>query len=308
MPEGVRGVEHTQDGGAPAGSGAQQDRRPTGLGPRLPHRGDQAGGLDLDRPLDQPAPPGGTLKALTKGTHYFDVNFQRGWQWYSLVVRRAQQRGADHWEEASPYHMFHPAGDGADRSGPAGRPPDRQPAGAGGARVVPPPVRDAAGVSRTRPFAEAIELESERVRGEEEKIRANPRYERPTPTDTSPTSSAATTPSRLERIHSLFSPEQVLVMRSESMFTDPRGELARVWSAPWAPARPPGRAGPLQGHPCAARHPPGTSRASHGVLPPLERAARATARGWLHLERTTDKEDRAWRSLTTSGPRGAGSL
>ena len=60
---------------------------------------------------------------------------------------------------------------------------------------------------------------------------------------------------QLERIHSLFSPEQVLVMRSESMFTD-LAESSPGSGHTWAPARPPGRAGPAQGHPCAARHPP----------------------------------------------------
>ena len=34
---------------------------------------------------------------------------------------------------------------------------------------------------------------------------------------------------QLEHLYRLFSPDQVLVMRSESMFTDPRGDLQRVW-------------------------------------------------------------------------------
>lgn len=164
---------------------------------------------------------------LTKGTHYFDVNFQRGWQWY-LSSFDAPSNGVLITGEASPYYMFHPLA--MERI--AAALPDvrlivslREPV----ARAWSHHQYETQQGFEDRPFAEAIELESERVRGEEEKIRANPRYESYSHRHHTYLQRGHYA-EQLERIHSLFSPEQVLVMRSESMFTDPRGELARVWS------------------------------------------------------------------------------
>src|SRR6266498_189443 len=44
---------------------------------------------------------------LTKGSHYFDVNFGRGWSWFRAAFPLAGGRRAIA-GEASPYYMFHP--------------------------------------------------------------------------------------------------------------------------------------------------------------------------------------------------------
>src|SRR6266540_2331415 len=44
---------------------------------------------------------------LTKGSHYFDVNFGRGWSWFRAAFPLAGGRRTIA-GEASPYYMFHP--------------------------------------------------------------------------------------------------------------------------------------------------------------------------------------------------------
>jgi hypothetical protein len=164
---------------------------------------------------------------LAKGTHYFDVNFQRGWQWY-LSSFEPPTDGVQITGEASPYYMFHPLS--IERI--AAALPDvrlivslREPV----ARAWSHHQYETQQGFENLPFAEAIALEGERVEGEEEKIRTNPRYESYAHRHHTYLQRGHYA-EQLERIYRHFSPEQVLVMRSESMFTDPQGELARVWS------------------------------------------------------------------------------
>src|SRR6266540_4038634 len=44
---------------------------------------------------------------VAKGSHYFDVNFGRGWSWFRGAFPLAGGRRAIA-GEASPYYMFHP--------------------------------------------------------------------------------------------------------------------------------------------------------------------------------------------------------
>jgi hypothetical protein len=83
--------------------------------------------------------------------------------------------------------------------------------------------------TETLPFEAALESEEARVGGEEERMMADPSY-------VSPAHRHYTYLRRghyadqLERLYALFPPEQVLVLQSEALFTDPHGQLERVWS------------------------------------------------------------------------------
>jgi hypothetical protein len=162
-----------------------------------------------------------------KGTHYFDVNYPRGEAWF----RSGFPHQRDPWRvtgEGSPYYMFHPAA------------PERI------ARTLPEvrliavlrdPVERAWShykyeVSRgheTLDLVEALDAEPERLRGEEERLLADPAY-------VSTAHRYHTYLQRghyaeqLSRIFEYVDRERVLVLRSEELFADPHEQLARVWS------------------------------------------------------------------------------
>src|SRR6266511_3399072 len=137
---------------------------------------------------------------LTKGSHYFDVNFGRGWSWFRAAFPLAGGRRAIA-GEASPYYMFHPL---APQRIAAALPEVRLIA------VLRDPVERAWSHYRYErhrgyedlPFEEALRREPERLAGEAE---------------------------RLERIHALIPPSRVLVLQSEALFGDTDAELERVW-------------------------------------------------------------------------------
>lgn len=161
-----------------------------------------------------------------KGTHYFDVNFQRGWDWYLSAFEPVSNR----WKitgEASPYYMFHPLA------------PERIAAALPDVRLIVSlrePIARAWSHHQyetqqgfeNRPFAEALDLEEDRLRGEEERLRADPRYESYAHRHHTYLRRGHYA-EQLERLYQYFSPEQVLLLKSETMFTDPHGELKRVW-------------------------------------------------------------------------------
>jgi hypothetical protein len=164
---------------------------------------------------------------LTKGTHYFDVNFQRGWQWY-LSCFPQQHNGIRITGEASPYYMFHPLS--VERIARAL--PDvriivslREPV----ARAWSHHQYERQQGFEDRSFAEAVALEGQRLRGEEDLLRANPRYESYAHRHYTYVQRGHYA-EQLERLYEHFPREQVLVVRSESMFAEPQRELARVWA------------------------------------------------------------------------------
>ncbi len=119
---------------------------------------------------------------LRKGVHFFDKRFDEGLDWYRghfpLVVssrlRRAGRRPLT--GESSPYYMFHPlAGQRLARSLPDVRlivllrdPVER--ACSGHAHELARGYED-------EPFARAVELEASRLRGERERMFAEPGYQ-----------------------------------------------------------------------------------------------------------------------------------
>lgn len=120
---------------------------------------------------------------MDKGVHYFDMAYDRGFAWYRghfplnatarLVERRTGIRPQTF--EASPFYMFHPLA------------PERIARDLPGVKLIVM-VRDpveraysahAQEVRRgfeTEPFEKALELEDERLRGEVEKMTADPAY------------------------------------------------------------------------------------------------------------------------------------
>jgi hypothetical protein len=122
--------------------------------------------------------------AFSKGIGYFDLNYARGEQWYRghFPVRHAARFRTRRWGhavtfESSGYYMFHPLA--------AGRIARDLP----GVRIVMmlrDPVERAAsahahelarGFEVEADFSRALELEEERLRGEVERIVADPQYE-----------------------------------------------------------------------------------------------------------------------------------
>jgi len=165
---------------------------------------------------------------VDKGSHYFDVNYNRGWNWFRstfpLATPMATRRGVIT-GEASPYYMFHPLA--AERI--AAALPD--------ARLIAllrDPVTRAWSQHQYEtkrgfedlPFEQALDREAERLAGGAEQVMAGGssfahrhhtylargRYAE-----------------QLERLYQLFPPQQVLVLQSEALFADPAATLLRIW-------------------------------------------------------------------------------
>ncbi len=124
------------------------------------------------------------LKAvLHKGVHYFDMNYDRGMGWYRahFPLRAAARRpglGAGRSAltfESSPYYMFHPLAAGriaSDLPGVKLLVLVRDPA----ERAYSAHAHELARGFETEPFARALELEPERLRGEADRMIADPAY------------------------------------------------------------------------------------------------------------------------------------
>lgn len=170
-----------------------------------------------------------------KGVHYFDSHYDQPLSWYlahfpTARTRRAATRRAGATAvtgEASPYYVFHPAI------------PGRIARDVPGARVVlllRDPVARAyshyqhmvwEGLETAGSFEEAIDLEGDRLQGEEERLLADPAY-------TSPHHQHHSYVARgrygqqLARLRAHFPEEQVLVVDSHRLFVDAQAEVARV--------------------------------------------------------------------------------
>jgi len=169
--------------------------------------------------------PGVSPCHVKKGTHYFDVNFGRGWRWFRSSFPVAAPRKIT--GEASPYYMFHPLA--ATRIA-AALPAARLIA------VLRDPVTRAYShyqYERRRGFEdlsldEALDREEERLAGEAERMVADPTY-----ASFEHRHHAYLARGRyaeqLEAIRALFPADQLLVVQSEAMFADPNAAIGRVW-------------------------------------------------------------------------------
>lgn len=169
-----------------------------------------------------------------KGTHYFDVNHERGARWFRAqlptsfaAARVRRSTGQAITGETSPYYVFHPhALDRIARELPDARL----------ILLVRDPVLRAWSQHRhetslgyeTLPALDAFAREAERTRTELARMVAEPGYE----------SFAVRHHAYLARGHyaeqvaavwERFEREQVLVLQSERLFDDPQATMAAVW-------------------------------------------------------------------------------
>ncbi len=163
---------------------------------------------------------------VRKGSRYFDVHYDRGWNWFRSTFPLALTNGGAITGDASPYYMFHPLA------------PERLAAALPAARLLAA-LRDP--VDRTwshyqyerrrgnehLSFEEAIEREPERLASEAERIKAG--LDSPAWRHHSYLARGRYA-EQLERLYQLFPPSQVLVCHSEALLADPDAELAKAWS------------------------------------------------------------------------------
>lgn len=160
-----------------------------------------------------------------KGTHYFDVHHHRGWRWYlgAFPATSAGQITG----EGSPYYSFHPSS----LDWVADELPDvklllvlREPADRAYSHYNYNVKR---GLEHL-PFEEALDCEADRLAGEEDRLLADTSY-------------AAWNfrhfgylarghyDEHVANVLARFPTEQLLVLKSEALFSDPTTQLSRVW-------------------------------------------------------------------------------
>ncbi len=184
---------------------------------------------------------------LTKGAHYFDTNYEKGIGWYRshfpsrwygrLVERRTGTRFIT--GEGSPYYVFHPLAP----QRIAETLPDvklilllRNPV----ERAYSHHQHEVARGFEQLPFEEALEAEPERLAGEEERIRQDPRYRSFSHQHHSYLARGRYL-EQILRYRALFPPDQLLILVMEEFFADPERGYARVLDflglPPWRPPR-----------------------------------------------------------------------
>jgi hypothetical protein len=172
--------------------------------------------------------PGVKPSRVKKGTHYFDVNFGRGWSWYRSKYP-VRPLGRQDWitGEASPYYMFHPLA-------PA-RIADRLPH-ARLIAVLREPVERAWSHYRYSvergfedlSFEEALDREPDRLAGEEDRIRHDPSYQSWSHRHHTYLARGLYA-DNLAALDALFPPDRILVLQSEALFREPQATLGRIF-------------------------------------------------------------------------------
>ena len=168
-----------------------------------------------------------------KGVNYFDLNYYRGAQWYrahfpvaELARRRAGRHGPPVAFEASGYYLYHPQA--MDRLGhdlPAVRVVAmlRDPV----ERAFSAYKHELARGYEREEFERALELEDERLAGEDERIRADPGYESFAHRHHSYRHRGQYA-EQLERVFEFFPRTQVHVIDSGDYFSQPAPEYQRL--------------------------------------------------------------------------------
>lgn len=169
-----------------------------------------------------------------KEVHFFDENFPRGLAWYRrhMPSRRWQRSVAERANrapmvgEASPYYLFHPAVPARVRA----TLPDtriiallRDPA----ARTYSHYQHERAKGREPLPFLDALQQEPARLAGLESRLLRDPNYRSSVHKNQSYAARSAYA-DQLERWFDVFPQEQILVIRSEELFTAPGPTYARV--------------------------------------------------------------------------------
>jgi len=170
--------------------------------------------------------PGVVRSRLPKGSHYFDVRFSRGWNWYRSTFPLAiNQRAIT--GEASPYYLFHPLA------------PSRIAAALPDVRLIAilrDPVDRAysqyqferRGGFEELPLEKALDHEPERLAGEAERMVNEPGYESFAYRHHGYLARGRYA-EQLERLYALVPPSRVLLLQSEMLLADPNAVLDRVW-------------------------------------------------------------------------------
>ena len=176
------------------------------------------------------------LSSLRKETEYLSARWSRGEAWYRAHfpsrARRwaeARRRGFDVLAfEASPNYLFHPLA------------PERAAVLVPDAKLVVllrNPVdrafshhqHEVRAGRETLPFVEALEQEADRLAGEEERMRAEPGY-RSLPWERHSYQARGRYAEQLERWLAAFPSAQLLVLRSEDLYSDPAATYAELLS------------------------------------------------------------------------------
>lgn len=164
--------------------------------------------------------------AAKKGTHYFDVNFSRGWSWFRSFFPVAADGHIT--GEGSPYYLFHPLA--AARI--AAALPDVKLIAA-----LRDPVDRAYSHYHynlrrgfeTLPLEAALDAEPGRLAGEADKIAADPNYQSVAHRHHSYLARGRYA-EQLERLYTFIAPERVLLLQSEAMYADPNAAMADVYA------------------------------------------------------------------------------
>jgi hypothetical protein len=182
---------------------------------------------------------------LHKGVHYFDTAYSRGPAWYRghfprlARARRVEQEIGTRpvTGEASPYYMFHPlAGERIARELPHVKLVAvlRDPVERAYSAYTPERARG----YETETFERALELEPERLAGEEERLRADPTYASGHHQHNAYLARGRYIEQVL-RMEALVGPERLLVLDFDEMFGDLRRSMPRLLDflglPPWMP-------------------------------------------------------------------------
>lgn len=161
-----------------------------------------------------------------KGTHYFDVNWVRGEDWFRSAYPKPTP-GKRITGEASPYYMFHPEAPARI----ARTLPDvrlvaclRDPV----ARAWSHHAYEVAKGREDLSFEDALDAEPARLEGEEERLRADPAYHSPHWRYHAYLRRGHYADQILE-LQRQVGADRVLVVQFERLFADPGAELPRVW-------------------------------------------------------------------------------
>lgn len=170
------------------------------------------------------------LPADSKELHYFDYQYHKGRWWYLSQFPLALLAGDALTGEATPYYLYHPHA------------PARIQADLPDARLIVllrDPVERAFShfklnrkKGRERPdvtFEAALEMETERLVGESERLAADSSYHSQVHQHHSYLAKGLYI-EQLPRWQAIFPPEQLLVLRSEDLYTQPAAVLAQTFA------------------------------------------------------------------------------
>jgi hypothetical protein len=162
---------------------------------------------------------------LHKGVHYFDMNYDRGMGWYRAHFPLRMGTGKLTFE-SSPYYLFHPLAASRiakDLPGVKLLVLVRDPV----ERAYSAHAHELARGFETEPFTRALDLEDERLRGEAERMAADPAYLSPSHQHQAYRARGRYA-EQLDRLERIFGRDRIHVIDSGDFFTEPEPVYDRV--------------------------------------------------------------------------------